>query len=339
MTRPAILALAALAACGGETAGPARPAATRGTAAPAFDETPGGRVVVATVDGAPIYADCVATQARGLAGPEDEVRRRALDECVGFELLAREARRRGLDRDPDAIEAQKREAVRALIDREFAPTMDGPDDIRRSDLEKIWPKVKHYYDHDELRATYQCRVEVGKKQPRGGPADLEAEAFAKEVHAALIAQPIRTGQELYEACTRAAGDRKLAIARKPYRFREHGNVDPTYAAATFALKRAGDVTPPIRTKWGWDLIWLSEITPALHQDLAAAEPSLRDTFFYDVDFDRYRQAQFLTWAKQIGGTPRVQVFPERIPAQTDEERALIEGTTPAPPPAPAPPVP
>jgi hypothetical protein len=311
LTYGAALALA-LAGCGSpEVAAPTASAPARRAS---YDEHADGREVVATVDGAPIYADCVATQARGLALPEAEARAAALKQCVAFELLARESRRR-LPEQPEAVEVQTREAIRALIDREFTPTFDGPEDIPTADLDRFWPKLRGFYNHPELRTIYYCRVRVSKKEPRGGPKDLERKAFAEEVRASLIARKAASQRSLFAACAAAAGKRKLEITKKPLRIGEQDPAyDKTLVDAVFAMKGVvGDVSPPIRTPWGWDVLLLTRIEPPVSKDRVAAEPEIRDLLFYDPEFDGYRVNQFLAWADRIGRGTKVELYPERIP--------------------------
>jgi len=89
-----------------------------------------GAEVVATVNGESIYAADVARvmAARGLD------RAAALDELVVQELLAVEARRRGLADDPEVVDTRRRERVRAMLRRDFEPSFDGPEDIPADEI-------------------------------------------------------------------------------------------------------------------------------------------------------------------------------------------------------------
>lgn len=315
--------------CGSAREAP-RPTPTPAARAVSFDESAGGRDVVARVDGVPIYADCVATQAAGSTLDDDAARQAALDDCVAFELLAQEARRRGLADGPEVAEAQTREAVRVLVEREFLPTLDAADDIPLSEMQRMWPRLERFYNHPELRAVYYCRAPVSKKLPRGGPDDQAAEAFAHELYRALTARPLATGRDVYLACAAVGGERKLEISKKPTRFRLKGNIDKTFATAAFSLAEVGQVSEPIRTPWGWDVLYLSEVTPPVELGFAEAVPLIRETLFYDVDFDGYRQSRFLAWAGPLGKGLRIAAFPERVPPPTEaEEQAL--GAAAAPP--------
>lgn len=325
----AALAAAAI-ACGSPEPPPA--AVARPVTQVTYDEDPAGREVVARVDGVPVYADCVAQQTTRHQGSDELVRQAALDDCVGFELLAQEARRRGLTADPDAAAAQRREAVRALIDLEYRPTLSSPAGVPRSDLEKYWPKLQRYFNHDELRTTYYCRVKLKRSVVWGSPEDLEAKQFAERLYEKYRGKTFDKAAFI-QICGEATAERQIEIPKKPFTFPNDGSAVKPYADATFALTGVGQVTPPVRTAWGWDLILLTEIEPPKRTSFAEAEPELRRMFFYDPSFEGYRENRFLTWSNQFNRGLAIKVYPERIPATEEIQAQALGGAAaqPAPP--------
>jgi hypothetical protein len=305
-----------------------------------YDEDPAGREVVARVDDVPIYADCVARQmsvdpARGSSASALQA---ALDDCVAFELLAQEARRRGLTSDPDAVMTQRREAVRALIDRVFTPLFDSPDDVPRADIERFWPRLQRYFNHTELRSALHCRFKLKRGTVRNGPEDLEAKRLAGELYPKVAGRKVDLA-ELIQLCGEATATHAMLVPEKPFTFEHGGNVDRAYADAVFAVPAAGRVTPPVRTAWGWDLILVTEIAPAVNKSFAEAVPELQQMFFYDPDFEGYRENHFLLWAARFGKGVAVEVHPERIPASEDIQAEALgavaaDPALPAPSPAP-----
>jgi len=111
-----------LAACGGGTSpAPQRtgPAAT--TVAPAAGPDD---VIVAQVNGRPVWGSCVAAQAsRGIA------RDAALRECVDFELLAQAAEARGLATAPEVTEGTRGALANRLVETGFEATYRSPADV------------------------------------------------------------------------------------------------------------------------------------------------------------------------------------------------------------------
>ena len=124
----AVLWLAALGACGRDQAGP-----TPGPGAATSPE----QTVVARIDGQDItladfqrrLAEQPAFVQARYSSPE---RRKALlENLVRFEVLAREAKKRGYDRDPDVVRQDKQR----LIDRMIAEEIDGKATVEPTDEE------------------------------------------------------------------------------------------------------------------------------------------------------------------------------------------------------------
>src|SRR4051812_6195816 len=67
-------------------------------------------VVVATVDGRPVWGSCVTVQATHAHTKEV-----ALEECIEFELMAQAAEKRGLATDPDVVDATRTALVNQLV--------------------------------------------------------------------------------------------------------------------------------------------------------------------------------------------------------------------------------
>jgi hypothetical protein len=304
------IALPAL-ACGGEAKKPpgaARPDTLRAAAA--------GRTVVARVDGEPIYDDCVARQAAGGKGLDA-----ALDDCIGFELMAQEALRRGYLGDPEVAEAGRREMVRGLIGREFTPTLDDPSDIPAADIEWLWKtQLESSYNKPERRRATYCRVGVKKKTPRGGERDLKAKAYAEQIHRAMQGMKL-TPELLAFTCHLASGGRKVrTTTQETEPFAESGGhaggrYAREFAAAAFSIDEVGHVSQPTRTEWGWDIVLLTDIRPPETTSFAEAEPEIREMLLKSPTTAEYRVKKFLAWFQRYGARAAVELHPEVLPGE------------------------
>lgn len=312
------------AACGDQE--PARPAAAPVDpgAAIATRADPAGRIRVAEVNGEPIYGDCVATQ----AAAHRLDRAAALAECVDFELLAQEARRRGLVGDPDVLAARRTELVRALVEADYAPTLDDPSDVPLADLEWLWrTQLHHRYNKPELRRATYCRAPVGKAAPAGGPEDLAARALAGRLHDTLSAMRGLEPDTFAALCWMAAGGREVSTsprATNPFTregYQEAGMYAASFVGPAFALRAPGQLSPPSRTDWGWDVILLTEILPAEVKSLADAEADIRDGLIHRPETEPYRRKKFEEWIRPILARHRIQLFPDNLP----DDRALARG--------------
>src|SRR5204863_1207484 len=66
-----------------------------------------------------------------------ERKKEFLDQLVRYEILAREAYRRGLDKDPEAVRALKTVMIQKLMKAEFDAAVR-PEDIPPADLEAYY---------------------------------------------------------------------------------------------------------------------------------------------------------------------------------------------------------
>lgn len=314
-----LLALAALAACG--QGGPDQPA--RATVAPAVATSAdaAGREVVARVDGEPIYADCVATQAaaRGLD------RAAALAECVDFELLAQEARRRGLAADPDVLGVRRTAMVRALVEADYAPTLDDPSDVPEADVRWLWQtQLERRYNRPERRRATYCRVPVAKEAAAGGPEDRAARALSGALHDAFASMRDLDAARFAALCWMAAGGREVkATARQTNPFvrrgqHEGGMYAREFVDGAFAIPAVGRVSAPIRTSWGWDVLLLTELLPAEEKTLAEADAEIRDGLIHRVETEPYRRKRFEAWMQRLLAGHEIHLFPDNLP----DERSL-----------------
>jgi hypothetical protein len=324
MTRGALIVAAAVAACGNADApGPAR--ARNAASARLVEAEAAGRTVVAEVNGRPIYDDCVTRQA---AAHGLDVRA-ALDECIAFELLALEAETRGYAADPEVQAVRKREAARALLQRDFEATYAGPDSIPSEVVAAAWrsPGMQSRFNHPEYRWCVYARANVPRSVATGAPEDDAAKAAIKALRAPLAGRRNLSKIEFFAAAERAAEAYPLEIQRKSYNTPRVGRAEANFAGALFAIPEAGMVSEIARTEWGWDLILLTKIVPARQATFADAEAELRHLMWDAMPgvcksnkrsgCEVPRQRLFREWAAQIAAGHTVVVDDELIAAMTE----------------------
>jgi hypothetical protein len=338
-----LLLLLAVMACGTSAAPlPVSP----GSEGMAFRARPvGDDLVVAQVNGEPVYGSCVRAQAEGLGITDQQ----ALDQCIGFELLADEARRRGLLGDPDAISASKREAVRAFLRGEFYGDHFGPGSLPLEDLRKMWEglpesgiPLKGYFNHPELRAATYCRVPVarvpqakGEAEPPPGvdrppvPGSEEiGRALSAVIYASTIARdPARTIEksELLAICNQLAttqpAESTSRIEAVDYIPMARSQLEKGFGDALFGL-HAGEMSAPIYSTSGFFIIRLASITPERDDSFDEALPDLRALIWegkaeykntrWMRELELYRRDIFLRWFRTFEPAHHVELFPEAL---------------------------
>jgi len=274
-----------LVACGGPSA--PVPAA----AVPSVIATPplvAEDLAVAQVNGRAVWASCVTTQARGLAGTEAARRAAAFDQCVAFELLAQAAERRGLAAAPEVAEATRSAAVNRLVETDFEQRYRGPADLAQA-IDAVMVKNEWRLHVLELRASTFARFIV--PEHAAPEVDAAAHALADRLAAELTGQTGLYNVHLTEAAERIDAGTNVKL--------EHADVKPThrddlvdeYARALYAIPAVGQSSPAFRSKWGWDVVlWTGGVE---------AKERTRDEVVAEM-FPELRRRQFQIWASQLG---------------------------------------
>lgn len=277
------------AACGGERAPANR---TRGPLVVSLAATPAGAgdTVVATVDGRPVYASCVAAQTALHRGPDAAaVRRAALDDCVALELAAQEAERRGLAAAPELAEETTRIFAAALVDREFSAKYRTVADLPAGLVEDVFQRNARRMVRPEYRATFFMRVDYAG--PAGTPEDQAAERTARNAYDAFL----RGRSDLFPDDVRAAVHVMALAGQKlsegtPEPTIKDGILLPYYRDPVFALTSVGQATAPVRGPFGWDVI--------LYTDRLDARTQTRAELLEEL-FPRIRMRWFQLWTSQL----------------------------------------
>ena len=318
MRASAVIAAAILAAalwasaCGrGPASAPSSAVAVPATAAPPITATPAAPddVVVARVDGRPVYGSCVAAQAAQHGGH----RRAALDDCVGLELLAGAAAGRGLDRDPDVVDAYRHALVNRFVDREFAARIRTAADLPASLVEPTLEKEGFKMHRPEFRYGVYVRATLPAGTPDGSPKEQAARALIEAVHAELVGRRGLFPSDVFEVGDRLAAARGATVDHdaKPYATSLEGGADRPWREALFQAPEIGAVSPPNRNKWGWDVILWTDVLPARNLT--------RDQFLTDL-FPTLRRRYFMQWSQQLYRDHRVDVDARPLTALVEAER-------------------
>ena len=273
-------------ACSGAASGPAPVVAPTVIATPRLtaDDAP-----VARVNGRPVWASCVAVQARKVAaGTEADRRATALDQCVAFELLAQAAEARGEAGAPEVAEAARTAEVNRLVETDFEQRYRTPADLAPQ-IDALLKANAARMHIPQIRGSTFARFIV----PPHAPDEIEARAraLADRLATELAGQIGLYGVHLTEAARRIAEGSgiKLETADVPPNYQDR--LVDTYGAALYAILEVGRTSPAFRTPWGWDVvIWTGGIE---------ARDRSRDEVAAAI-FPELRRQQFVSWTNQIG---------------------------------------
>ena len=234
----------------------------------------------------------------------DPTRKRALlDQLVDFEILLREAERRGYADHPVVKREMRDAAVDALI---LGPLTVAPESVSKADID----------------AAYKARFDEFNKpeQRRARHVVLATEEEAK----ALIAEARKAGDKAAELIMKAARERSLDAATKRQsgelgyfaasgeRVNGEGSIPAELAKAAFALRKEREiVAKPIPTAGGFSVLMLVStiepyVVPREQADAMVAEKIAKERSDAAID------AMVAELRTQHG----VETYPERADAIT-----------------------
>jgi parvulin-like peptidyl-prolyl isomerase len=207
----------------------------------------------------------------------EERQKQLLDEMIEVELLAQEARRRGLDKKPE-VQMRIRQALRDELLADLERQMPDPESFSERE-------VKEYYDahrggfKEPLRHRVQViRVgseslarealkELERKGDESASFDSWAEIAKKYSLERGVDGPVAAGELL--------GD--LGFVSAPGQAQgDNPSVPPEVREAVFELKKVGDVVShPVKAAGGYFIVRLEGISPERDRSMQDAERTIR----------------------------------------------------------------
>jgi peptidyl-prolyl cis-trans isomerase C len=251
-------------------------------------------VVVSRTDGLALttvdYKNMLANQARETlqvqADSRDRMREMVLD-LHSDSVLAQEAEEQGLDKDPFVAarldEARRKilSTARLLAARDAVTVPEDLETIMRERYAREKPKLRtmeaRKVAHILLTELHGCPCEVKPLRER-----------RTELHEQLLA-----GADFAEAARKWSVDQGSAVngGELPEPIRRDGKTVPAFEDAVFALRQAGDISPPIRTSFGVHIIKLLEIVPGRQLTYEEVEAQLRDRISGEMRFSAMEAAR------------------------------------------------
>ena len=174
-----------------------------------------------------------------------------LTNMVQFEVLAAEAVRRGLDKDPEVVLEMKQAMVRKLMAHEL--------DKRMSEVKITDEELKAYYDahvDDYVRPAKVRASQIVLADEQAAKALIEALTleFAKDPTHKRRTFALKARDVSIDKPTASLGGdmRFFSAAGEP-----GSTIHKALSDAAFALQHVGDMSPPVQTSTGWHVLMLT----------------------------------------------------------------------------------
>jgi peptidyl-prolyl cis-trans isomerase C len=223
-----------------------------------------------------------------------ERKKELLENLVKFEVMAREATKRGYDRDPEVVRFVKQQMINQLMMRELDSKWK-PEDVPEADAEK------YYRDHPaEFAQQEEVRVSqiLIKDTAKATKVAAAAKALAKTDEKGFRDLVLKHSED--EDSKSRGGDltffdRKSAVHPRPV------------VEAAFALKDVNDVSAPVQSDRGLHILKLTQRRPGFTRPFAEVKRQIQTRLYHEG-----RTAKVDGWVKQMRQGLKVEVFEDKL---------------------------
>lgn len=169
-----------------------------------------------------------------------------LEDMIKRDLGIQEARKLGLDRDPEVIERINTVLYHSLLDKKLAGQFDT---IQISNDE-----IEEYYKRNpEIRTSHifvQVRFDATPAQ------ETAAKTKIIKIKGALD-EALKSGKQTFAEIARQYSEGVAAPAGGDIDYQTKDKLDPAYYNAAVALKKAGNISNIVRSQFGYHIIKLT----------------------------------------------------------------------------------
>jgi peptidyl-prolyl cis-trans isomerase C len=232
--------------------------------------------VVARVDGKAITLhevqqriDALDPYSRARFSSPDQ-RKKFLENLVRFEVLAREAEKRGYDRDPEVQRALKNQMIQVFLRKELDDKLKA-EPITDADV------ARYYQEHEaQYRQPEQVRVSQILVADRALAEKIASEARAEQRHDKSD-RPFRGLVEKYSLDE----DSKPLGGDLTFFDRQSTQLPRAIVEAAFALKAVGDISPPVASDKGFHVLKLTQRRPGFTRPLEGVAAEIKRLILRD----------------------------------------------------------
>ena len=186
-----------------------------------------------------------------------------LDNLIRFEVLAKEAERQGLNKDPDVLSTLKKIMVQKLVQKNFQDSGATPTgDVPEAELQK------YFDDHkDEYNRPRRVRVAaIVWNAPQGSPERAKKLALAQKALAKLKVEEKKNTLAFAQIVSEFSEDQATKPLQGDLQFKSQEELAKVYskevAEAAFKLK-AGETSPVVQAPQGVYLLKYTGEQPEL----------------------------------------------------------------------------
>jgi peptidyl-prolyl cis-trans isomerase C len=206
-----------------------------------------------------------------------ERKKEFLDNLVRFEVLAKEAERQGLDKDPDVQLTLRKVMVQKLVQKNFAD-QSGAKDLPDAELQKYYDEHK-----EEFQKPRKVRLAaIVLNAPAGAPDRAKKVATARKALAQVKAAEKTNTLAFAGAVTQYSEDAASKAVSGDLNFKSKEELEKGYgkalAEAAFALK-AGEVSGVVETAQGVYVVKVTGVQEELNRPFETVKAQIASKLF------------------------------------------------------------
>lgn len=241
-----------------------------------------------------------------------ERKKEFLDNLIRFEVLAKEAKRRGLDQDPEVVRTMKQVMIQKLMKVEF-DTRVKPEDVTEDEMRKFYEEHRDEYNKPE-----EVRVSAIIVKDKKLADKIAAEARGPKGADNKGFRDLVTQYSEDEITKQRGGDLR-------YFAMDTQEVPEEVVKVAFDLQRTGDVAGPIATKQGYYIIKQTGRRKALAKSFDEVKRQIQNRIYRDK-----RTQAMEDFVNGLKGQAKVTIHEDRLAkVRIDTSAAADPGMDPA----------
>ena len=262
---------------------------------------------------------------RPIEDPDEPCRpspREALQHLVDMELLAQKARKLGY-MDHEALLAAKKTAAYKVLEetferehqREHVPTSLLRQAYKLNIRRFVRPELRTF---SHILVVFPAKDSKKRKKVSGkesGPSEKDPELLAEKLSRAIHEKAVeleelgKLDRDVFFEIHRKMKDESNGFTLRAERgTAAEEQLVPEFAQLLFGLEKTGTVAGPVKTRFGFHVIFLEEIQPAIDRPFEEAKEEVLDNVFPE-----YRQSAFERYLKKLEQACPVKIHIENIP--------------------------
>jgi peptidyl-prolyl cis-trans isomerase C len=223
-----------------------------------------------------------------------EQKRVLLDNLIRFEILAKEAARRGFDRDPEVIQTMKSAMISKLLREELSSGIK-PEDVPDSEMRAAYEARRAEFDRPEEVRVSAVIVKAKRTAEQVARLAKSEQGMSNKAFRDLVGK-----YSVHEESKLRGGDLR-------YFHRSSSEVPQPVIEAAFALEKTGDVAGPIAAGGRLYVIKQTGRKKAVVRTYEQVKRQIQNELYKDKREESQKQ-----FVQDLRGKAKVQVFENNL---------------------------